>query len=491
MRGIDVYIMFDHIMLQNELFYRKEGKSLIKEVDNYKVILVLDFLQRYTIRMDTIGFSLEKMIKNYGYSVSTKKGESVPQFKNILKFLQEKKMLEFININEDKEFTIDKVQSNAYIECKMNIGYDKGFIQLKNEEIETIACYDKTKIDNLQLLVLYCYLKCRIYKHKKDDDVVKNGGRAETCYVSFELIESDIGLSKSSCMKYINILVELNLIRYVNPGLWYYSSSKETKRESPNVYCLYDGDELYCRENLKQGIKQYKNSDENKGKTWTGNREYRNNNRQLNGEKGAILKKIKKGTATDKDEIRLKEINDLIAGAINEEVRLTELFKEINEQVGEVLLSEYYDGYKQDLSDKYYVLENSLGLFDDEEGELKTDYTYYKWIMSNYKEDNHSYYVNCIKKKIKEANQNDDPIVEEVEVKPVEPIEIIKPFGGFYNNLNKKSRKQEESNPFENYEKNSELIDIEKLMDEEIAKNLPSLEPEYEKYQDTWEGLFG
>ncbi len=395
--------MFNHVILENKLFYNKDDKSIIKNIDNYKVILVLDFLQKYTNKIEIIGFTLERMITFYDYKIGTKKGESVQQFKNILAKLQELEIIECLTMDKDnKSLKLDSISPKQYIECKLNVNKENGFIQLFFNETATILTYVKTKIDNVQLLALYCYLKSRMYKHKKGDDVVRSGGKAETCYCSFELIHSDIGLSKASCMKYIDILVELNLIRYSNAGLWYYPNSKEVKHESPNIYCLYEGDEEYCKHNLKEGIKQYKNSDSNKGKIFIASREYKNNNKKLNGEKGSIIKKINNGTATEQDEIRLKELESLINGTVNEEFRLIALFKDINENIGEITLSEYYDDYKDDLCKKYYSLENNLGLWNN--GELTVNYEYYKWIMTNYKENEHEYYVHCVRKNISNKN---------------------------------------------------------------------------------------
>lgn len=54
------------------------------------------------------------------------------------------------------------------------------------------------------------------------------------------------------------------------------------------------------------------------------------------------------------------------------------------------------------VANKYLDLEFKLGLIkqDDDNIQLQVDREFYKWVMINYKEDEHEYYLNCVAKKI-------------------------------------------------------------------------------------------
>jgi len=161
------------------------------------------------------------------------------------------------------------------------------------------------KIDNNKLLLYYCYLKCRMYKRTDGDRLEVNGGRPEIAYPAFKLIGEDLGITDVSIDKYNKTLVLLDLIRYDSAGLWHYADDpNRIPRESCNIYTLYTNDEESAH-NLKEGIKFYKKL--NADKVFS-KKEYKNNNRKLNGELGSIIKKEKLGTATDEDIIRKSEI---------------------------------------------------------------------------------------------------------------------------------------------------------------------------------------
>ena len=199
------------------------------------------------------------------------------------------------------------------IKCKILIDLDNNFFILKRIELNSILTYKNKSIDNMILLKLFCYIKSRIYKRENKKELYLNGGKAETCYPSYEKIYNDIGISEGIINKYINILVELNLIRFDNAGVYYHKDNIKVKKESPNTYALYDKDGYY-KDELKESIKFFRSKKQQEGYIFIKNKEksYKNNNRKLNGELGALTKLKNQGKATSEQLQRIDEIKSII-----------------------------------------------------------------------------------------------------------------------------------------------------------------------------------
>jgi hypothetical protein len=347
-----------------------------------------------TDRKNIIRFTLENMIKQCGFKVKTGKNNSIDQFKELLFILQRKSL---INILSDDDNIcsplIEYVKPKDLIICTLTIDFTNKYIELEDDEKEKIHNQEIDKVDNLKLLLYYCYLKCRIYKRPKDDQLVVSGGRAEVAYPSFEQINKDLGITDDTINKYNKILVDLNMIRISSAGNWYYKDDpNKILRESVNFYTLFTNEET-ATNNLKEGIKFWKKMDRNSNRIFTGNKNYKNNNKVLNGELGSIIKKEKLGTATEKDIARKNEI--LYSIKANDKQYGIHALLEANP--GELLSDIYYSFNSDEKAEKYYELEKELGVIN-ENNELLVEHEYYKWVMMNYNKDEHQYYVNCIDK---------------------------------------------------------------------------------------------
>lgn len=389
--------MFNFIKLSNSLFIpTKEEKSLLQQIDNSKLILVMCYLYINTNRKDIVKFTLEDMILESGYTVSTKKNRSVEQFKYILVQLQKLKLI-------NSKYDFNEVKPKELISCTVLMNLENKFIQLFEEEKDIILNQKNEKVDNSKLLVFYCYIKSRIYRREKNLSIVATGGRAEVCYPSYETISNDLGCTDETIKKYSDILVKLNLIRIDNPGFWYYSADKNKSiKESVNFYALlFDSSEENAKLNLKEGIKYYKTLDINSNKVFTDSREYLHNNRKLNGMLGSIIKKEKNGIATEED-INLK--NEIIFTKSQEFEDSYKIKALLEIHADELLSNIYFDLAKYDIGEKYYRLELDLGLID-EDSDLLVSYEYYTWVMTNYTKDKHDYYKNCIAKHIKDEDK--------------------------------------------------------------------------------------
>lgn len=378
--------------LPNILFYSTDLDEVsILEDNNYnsKTLYILDYLYMNTNRRGIVNFYLKDMITECGFKCNPKKGESNDQFKEILSNLESEGYIEF-------SFDFLEVKPNDKISCTLEINLDGQFVILEDSEKARVLNQTVDKADNMKLLVYYCYLKCRMFKKSKKDEFDVYGGRAETCYPSYDIIHQDIGITDETITKYNKILVALDLIRIASAGLWYFMDDpNKSLKESCNIYTLFVS-ETKAQIDLNKGIRYWTGLDKNTNKIFTGSKEYKNNNRQLNGELGSIVKKIYKGTATDADIARKSEIE--ASTKPNEGKYQISALLEAHE--GE-LLSNIYEHISLKNMEKYSKLERSLGLVDTD-GNRLVDYSYYNWVMSNYEEDKHEYYVNCVAKKKKD-----------------------------------------------------------------------------------------
>jgi len=396
--------------IPNMFFYStKEGEdSILKHTKfNNKTLLIFDYLYMNRNMREIIKFTLENMIVECGFTCSAKKGESNSKFKNILSILHKIKVIEY-------EGDFDSVSPKELIICKLSIDFTNKYTELHDNEKDKIHNQQIEKTDNLKLLMYYCYLKCRMYKRPKNDQLVVSGGKAEVAYPTFKLINEDLGITDDTIDKYNNILVDLDMIRYKSAGTWYYKTDpNKIVRESVNFYTLFT-DEETAQHNLNEGIKFYKKMERNSNKVFTGNKNYKNNNKILNGELGSIIKKELHGNATEKDIARKNEI--LYSINANEEQHGIQALLGSNPNT---LLSDIYSDFNSEKkAEKYYELEKSLGLLDTGE-EFGVDFEYYKWVMMNYDKEEHDYYVNCVNKNKRDKINNVDVIYfEEQKPKP-------------------------------------------------------------------------
>ena len=293
-------------IISNNLFYIKEDAGLIKSF-NDKLLLVCDYLYTNTNRQDISIFSLSDIVSTYNFKDNYRTNS---QFKNI--FIEMVKRKYIIILSKD----ID-IKLNDLIKCKFNLLEKKDdkyikFIQLFDDEKQKILNYKDAdnKVDNVKLLVYYCYLKCRMYKRSNEDgDMIEFGGKTETCYPSFKRIANDINITENAIKKYNDILIKLDLIRVGNAGLYYFKSDSNKKLyESNNVYTLLiDNDEETAQNNLKESVKLYK-LEHKEDRVFVNKKHYSINNRKINGYKGRIKYLIEQNKATDEQVEKYNEI---------------------------------------------------------------------------------------------------------------------------------------------------------------------------------------
>jgi hypothetical protein len=298
--------------IPNRLFYLKNKKSLFKIINDYNVLFVLDYFYINTNRRNQAIFTIEDIVKYCGLKPDAHRGKSNSKIKGIIMLLKELKLIVDdidYNLLGTKGYKNDKdILYTAPKLFKQNKeGNDIEFVLLTDEERNKVMNAD-ISVDKVKLLFYYLYLKSRIYRRDVavEGDLVMNGGKSESAYISFEKINEDTLFTADTINKYNETLVDLDLIRYDRAEHWYYKNdNNKTIYESCNVYVLYNGGNF--KTNLIEGIKQYKLFySENRVFT---KKEYINNNRRINGKIGRLsyLERIGKATAE-----QILEKNELI-----------------------------------------------------------------------------------------------------------------------------------------------------------------------------------
>jgi hypothetical protein len=138
----------------------------------------------------------------------------------------------------------------------------------------------------------------------EDGQRVMNGGNAEVCYPSYETICRDLNITDNAINKYNEILIKLDMLRYMNAGLWYFRNDVyKVVRESNNTYILYqEGWETELKDAIKFFKEQHKDERVFMKKADS-------NMKSINGYIGRINVLEQKGTATKE---QLKKRDDLI-----------------------------------------------------------------------------------------------------------------------------------------------------------------------------------
>jgi hypothetical protein len=253
------------VKLPNDLFYKKEneGNSILKQINNNKVVMILDYIYTSTNRKNITKFTLEDMVISCGFKCDTHKKSNNEQFREILAQLKELRIIK-------SEYEMKDIKINQMITCTLEIDLSNKFIQIYDSERDKILNQNNIKIDNIKLFIYYCYLKSRIYKRSEEEGLLAiRGGRAEVTWVSYYKINDDLGLSHETIKKYNDVLVNINLIRIGDAGKWHYLEDKTKQmKDSANIYALYDVEEGEWILNLKEGIKYYKKLKVNEDKEY-------------------------------------------------------------------------------------------------------------------------------------------------------------------------------------------------------------------------------
>ena len=194
--------------------------------DNDKLLPVIIYLDtHYNNITNECYFSLADIIESLGMKVRKGKDGTVNQIRDILKYLQ--------NINWLKGIDVDTIKPSEFVKCKFEITYlqddvdnDTQWFKLYYDNYVKIMNND-SKLDKFITLKLYCYILSRIKRNSSEKTLEEarkyrdhKGVVIETFYDTYEVFNSDLGISKNTVLKqHLDLLVELGLIAYGNIGM--------------------------------------------------------------------------------------------------------------------------------------------------------------------------------------------------------------------------------------------------------------------------------
>lgn len=278
-----------------------EKESIYNIVKDDKVFKVIYELMTETNFKDQCNTSINNLINLCGYKESDR---NTKEFKNILYKLHDNG---FIKIKNEFYRGNDIVIIDT--EELFNLAKE-GYTVLDNHELEKINNITNNNRQRNSLLRCYLFIKCLC--HKRDDNTyvgLSFNGESQTISIDYNYIEKFTKVSDIS--KTIKLLSENKLIMYDNFLINMIGDTKN-KQEAKNTYAIYslekDCDEKLTKEELKVGIKQYKNELMKKG--FVISTKYKNNNKVSNGLKGKIKSELNKGNNTEKLENKLNKLEE-------------------------------------------------------------------------------------------------------------------------------------------------------------------------------------
>ncbi|WP_373205914.1 hypothetical protein [Clostridium tertium] len=275
--------------ITNKLFYtnKEDEESILKIINNNKVVLVMHYLYLLTNRCGKATVSLDFLIEECGYKVDK---DSRKSFKNIVDKLKELGYIYFTEISKSNE--VIEIDTN-----KLNV--DKEFFVVEDEELELIRANTEDIREFINVVKVYYYLKARIYK-KQDDTILDC--RSQSTFNPYLDIANRTLISERNIKKYIDILQEINLIKYDNLGYKYRVDNIQAKTECANVYVLIkvSKDEETLNYDLKEGLKAQELYYNDKGFIVT-KKGYKDNDKKRNGIFGSLIKKENNNSLTEKE----------------------------------------------------------------------------------------------------------------------------------------------------------------------------------------------
>lgn len=293
----------EYTKVTNKVFYGLNGdmdRGLIMDIKDGTVIHILHRLYALTNRENNAYTTLDSLIEECGYKTGK---ENKLKFKNILAKLKEYNIINFKEVPRSTDLMIINTE---------NICEKDGFTIILDEELELISNNSKDKREFNNTIKVYFYLKARCFK--RGTELAYDGGRAETTYCSYENISKYTMVSEGKIKDYIDLLSKLGLIIYSSSGKKYKVDNPNSLTECANVYALtkISGND-FVKDELKEGLKQQKYDYEQKGFKIT-KKDYKDNNRQINGRKGYLIKKQNNNTLTEEEK---EELNNIVSSQDN------------------------------------------------------------------------------------------------------------------------------------------------------------------------------
>jgi len=283
------FIMIPNNAVQNIIIEGKEKPSYIQLYGKRTITYIINLLKLQNINND-IHFSIDMILWMKKLEGRVEREKKL--FKDFLVTIHKNNLIELNN-----DIDLDLGSSN-FIIGKLNIheynqnGEFINCFKLTYSEYNAIMSYNG-KLDNYNLLNLYCNLKSRIRKNSENTPFSER--ELEICYPSYETIKSDIFIESDKTLKqYIDALVTMNLIRFGCAGDMIYSikGSQPIRRKANFIYVLYHP---HWEEDLKSSVSLFKSKQISLGwKFLTESKEVSANERRSITQKINMLDKLSK-----------------------------------------------------------------------------------------------------------------------------------------------------------------------------------------------------
>ncbi len=221
-------------------------------------------------------------------------------FRELLLQLQDKSYIE-INKNDFSPKDIIAIDTE-------NLLVNSGFTTITNVEMDMIDNITNDNRERNTLLKCYFFIKCMV--HKREDNTFRGlqalqlGEQVQTIAMDYKYINKFTNISDIN--KFIKLLKEHKLINYDNFHK-YPIGQPAKKQEASNVYVVCEREDNFneelIKEELRVGINQYKDQMQKNGWVVCKEKEYKNNDRKVNGTKG----KVKQMQNAGKDTMELEQ----------------------------------------------------------------------------------------------------------------------------------------------------------------------------------------
>ena len=188
------------------------------------------------------------MLHSYGYSISTRKTSVFSDVIAVLRVMVENEMIEIAS-------DLSKVKADTGIEIKTNnLVFDtsKNFTIVTIEQFKTILSLN-TKVNKENILLVYLYVKSYIISRKPD--IPNPFDCPEAFYKSTDKIVKDLGMSKSTVNKCLQILASGEHPLLIKKEMGFSHSEKDKPaKKLPNIYVLnksgYETEIAWAKEKL-------------------------------------------------------------------------------------------------------------------------------------------------------------------------------------------------------------------------------------------------
>lgn len=256
---------FEFIVLRKSYFEVEGGRGLLKRWNgnsrgnkNHNLIPTIIFMELHYDRSHLVTITLSELIKFCNQEVDTHKGKSVDKMRELLKFLEDNKIISFRN-NIDI-MNKSQVGKDTFLWVKYNpIEFPK-----KDEDKTTfVDLFQKIPISSLKKLLNKGYSSDIItfwsfietMKWNKND--LNENTIAPVLIRSYDQLKHSLCMSSDKIKEISDKLVEDGLLLYASDGT--YKNGKEI-RNYCNIYTTIDDDKLTIddyRRFLNDGIKQH------------------------------------------------------------------------------------------------------------------------------------------------------------------------------------------------------------------------------------------